>query len=736
MGSPVRGLNGVFMARLYDIVIIGDVRFPGGTSAAIAAEIEAQARAGFRTAVLAIKAPVLKFPHPIHPQVRALLELGKAELLDPETLVEAGLAVVHHPQVLTNLPVSPLRVRAEHHLLVVHHPPFDSEGKPFYDWRRIDQNAAALLGRPVPWAPVGPAVRAQLASMPLAAPLWPGDWHNVLDPSAWAVDRAPNARSVLTVGRHSRPDLLKWPATRDETLLIYPPTPEFRIRVLGSDPAVARFLAPLPANWELVPFGGLDVRQFLGGLDAYAFFHHPRWVEAFGRTLIEAMAAGLPVLLPEPFHGLFGEAARYVAPDEAATALYEWLEDPAARYEQGEKAKAAVASRFSFDRHVERVAAIVGRPAATTRRPRPTSRVVLFFTSNGVGLGHVTRALAVAKRCGDDVEPVFVTLSQAAKLIDEAGYAVEYLPFHAYLGADVNRWNHYLAAELGEMVRYYDPRVVVFDGNTPYSGLIRALQSAERGWAVWMRRGFWRPGSGAAALERESAFDAVIEPEDLADVVDRGPTAKQRGRTLRVPPIRLLDPPDLLSREEARRQLGLPVEGLCVLLQLGAGTNFDFGAVRERVLARLATVPDLGVAMLESPIGHEAVADGGSVRLLRVFPSSKYLHAFDGAVSAVGYNSFHELVLSGTPTLFVPNEHPMMDDQRARAEHAERMGWALAVRTAEIYRLGEKLDRLLDPEERDAMRGATGRLSQRNGAVDAARILGEMCFTTRADRSR
>src|SRR5690606_4170277 len=122
--------------------------------------------------------------------------------------------------------------------------------------------------------------------------------------------------------------------------------------------------------------------------------------------------------------------------------------------------------------------------------------------------------------------------------------------------------------------------------------------------------------------------------------------------------------------------------------------------------------------------------------IVQQFPSSRYLHAFDCVVSAVGYNSFHELVLSSTPSLFVPNEHPMMDDQRARAEHAERMGWGLSIRTGEIYRLGEKLDRLLDPDERLAMCRAMAGLPRRNGAEEAARVLAEMSLTARADRAR
>lgn len=722
------------MARQFDVAILADLRFPGGTSAAIAAEIDAQHAAGYRTALIAVKAPVLKFPHPIHPLLRAHLDAGRAELVDPEAALEAGLVLVHHPQVLTHLPRGRLRLQAARQLLIVHHPPFDADGQPFYDWLRIDHHAAALFGRPIPWAPVGPNVRRQLRELALPGGLWPEDWHNVLDPAAWAVERAPED-DVLVVGRHSRPDLLKWPATREEALLVYPTSPEFAVRVLGSDPAITAFLAPLPDNWRLFPFGSMDVRAFLAGLDAYVFYHHPRWVEAFGRTLLEAMATGLPVVLPEHFRDLFGPAAIYAAPHEAVDVLHRLREDPHWRREQGELAKTAVAERFSSARHVERLRAIVGPPASQPR-PRPVrSRTVLFFTSNGVGLGHVTRALAIAKRCPAGIEPVFATLSQGAALIEEAGFSVEYLPFHAYLGADPNRWNHYLAGELAEIVRYHDPRVILFDGNTPYSGLVRAMQAADRAWTVWIRRGFWRVGSGGAALERESAFDAVVEPEDLADIVDQGPTTTHRGRTVRVAPIRLLDKAELLEREEARRELELPADGLCFLVQLGAGNNFDFGPVQERILARLAEVPDATVTLLASPISHGPAPERGAPRVLRVFPSSRYLRAFDAAVSAVGYNSFHELVLSGIPALFVPNEHPMMDDQAARAEHAQRMGWSLALRAGDVYGLDEQVDRLLDPDERAAMRRAMALLEQRNGAVDAARIVAEMAFTLRADRA-
>lgn len=726
------------MSRQHDVIILGDLRFPGGTSTAIAAEIEAQARAGYRTGLIALKAPVLRYPHPIHPAIRAQIEAGRAELLDPEAPASAGLLLIHHPQAVSHLPQAPIRVDALHRLLVVHHPPFDALGRPYYDWRRVDRNLAALFGGRVPWAPVGPAVRRQLAALLEGPALWPDDWHNVLDPDGWRAQRAEAPRARPVIGRHSRPDPLKWPATREEALLIYSAAPGPSVRALGCDEAIRSLLSPVPGHWQLLPFGAEPAPAFLASLDTYVYYHHPSWVEAFGRNVLEAMAAGLPTLLPPHFEGLFGEGALYAEPEQVRGALAALHGDAAAWREQGRRGEAVVRERFSLARHAERVAALIGSPvrggpARPKGRPRRPRRA-LFFTTNGIGLGHVTRALAIARRLGPGIEPVFVTLSQGARVIEEAGYPVEYLPFHAYLGADVNRWNQYLAVELGEIFRFHDPSAILFDGNTPYAGLVQALQGAGRAWSAWVRRGFWRPGSGAAALAREGAFDVVIEPEDLAEALDEGPTTQSRGRTRRVAPIRLVGEEGLLPRAEARRALGLPEAGLCALLQLGSGNNWDYAALQERAVAYLARVPGLTLAALESPIGFDPPALPEGVRALRLFPASPYLRAFDFVISAAGYNSYHELLLSGTPALFVPNEHPMMDDQRARAEHAERMGWALSLRAEAIYRLGEKLGRLLDAGEREAMRRRMAALPQKDGAAEAALIVGEMALTARADR--
>jgi hypothetical protein len=49
--------------RAYDIIAIGDFHFPGGAASGPAEQIRAQAAAGYRTALIHVKGPVLKYPH-------------------------------------------------------------------------------------------------------------------------------------------------------------------------------------------------------------------------------------------------------------------------------------------------------------------------------------------------------------------------------------------------------------------------------------------------------------------------------------------------------------------------------------------------------------------------------------------------------------------------------------------------------------------------------------------------
>ncbi len=734
----------------YDIVTIGDFRFPGGTSTAIAEELRAQAHAGYRTGLLQIKGPILRYPHPFHPQIRACIDEGLAELLDPEQRVSCSLILAHHPSLFANLPRRRLLIESEQRLLIAHHPPFDAQGMPAYDLERCAAHAAEVLGGDVIWAPVGPMVRQQLASATACPPLLPYDWHNVLDGSNWFTPRAEFSSPRPIIGRHSRPDYLKWPDDRKTTLEIYPDDPSMLVRILGGGPYLRDLIGPFPENWQVWAFNELDPRKFLGMIDFFVYFHHSHWVEAFGRTILEAMASGAVLVLPRYLEPLFGEGACYADPTQVQSLVRDLHNDRVGYLEQSRRAVAIAHEGFGPDVHLRRLHEQIGKVStklATSGFTQPSSsaaaspithgdtsrRRVLFMTSNGVGMGHLVRMLAIAKRCSAAIQPIFLSMSQALSLVRKEGYLAEFLPFHRYLDVENSAWNNYLEEELSELITFYDPAVVVFDGNVPYTGLIKAINANLDPLFVWSRRGMWRPGAGEDTIGRERHFDAVIEPGELADAYDKGATLANQGKTVHVPPVRLLDTDEMLSREAARAALALEENRPAALMLLGSGNNFDFSSLRHCAIARLTAPHNAQIVIGEWLIAQQEQETDDGYQRLPSFPFSRFFKGFDLVISAVGYNSFHELLFAGVPTIFVPNKNPEMDDQGARGRFAERRGMAIVVEPHEVYRMSDAIDHLLEPAKRVSVQERSTTLNRLNGAKEAARLIEEMALGVRAD---
>ena len=156
--------------------------------------------------------------------------------------------------------------------------------------------------------------------------------------------------------------------------------------------------------------------------------------------------------------------------------------------------------------------------------------------------------------------------------------------------------------------------------------------------------------------------------------------------------------------------------------------NRDTVSLTDRVMQTAAPYPDLQVAQLEWAISNSSRELWPELVTLRGFPIARYYRAFDFCISAAGYNSFHELLSAGVPTLFVPNEDSEMDDQGARARFAEMHGAGRALLQEEFeVRLRPILDELMDTSHRSLLAANALRLSVRNGAADAAKLLEELC---------
>ena len=348
----------------------------------------------------------------------------------------------------------------------------------------------------------------------------------------------------------------------------------------------------------------------------------------------------------------------------------------------------------------------------------------LFATSNGFGLGHVTRCMAIARRLPDDVEPIVFTLSEALPIVRREGYFAEYFSSRDAGNETSAQWNGRLTRRIGDLLEAYDPGVVVFDGTYPYAGMLHALRGSGRR-RVWCRRGMWRAGEGRANLMFEPEFDAVLQPGEVAEALDAGVTARTSGRVTRVPPILLRDLSELLPREEAAARAGLAPDRLNVLMQPG-WENEVFGPSAELCLERLARDPRVQVVVAVSPLRSRAVPLPEGVAKVSTYPLASVYPAFDFSISGAGYNIYHELIAYGLPGLLVPNAGTPLDDQIGRARFAERAGVGRSWESRSEEDLDRHLAALLDDGERAEMVERARALRFDNGAGAAAQLVARL----------
>jgi UDP:flavonoid glycosyltransferase YjiC (YdhE family) len=111
----------------------------------------------------------------------------------------------------------------------------------------------------------------------------------------------------------------------------------------------------------------------------------------------------------------------------------------------------------------------------------------------------------------------------------------------------------------------------------------------------------------------------------------------------------------------------------------------------------VAALRRLGV---EICVTQTEIADSNRTRadvhVIREFPLSRRFRAFDLSVSACGYNSFHELLRFGIPTLFIPNQNTALDDQQGRVRWAADSGLARVIERVSVDAATPLLCDLLD----------------------------------------
>ena len=342
---------------------------------------------------------------------------------------------------------------------------------------------------------------------------------------------------------------------------------------------------------------------------------------------------------------------------------------------------------------------------------------ILLVTSNGAGLGHLTRVNAISEHLGGS--DLIYTMSSAYRRLNRESAKTIYFPSYGDLGMAGGAWNTLMKAHFQSVFESFSPDAVVFDGTFVYRGLVQIVKNS-RCPLIWLQRGCWRDAVDRNSEQRHHAakyVDHVIIPGDYgcAESVDAGPGIDVDY----VPPIVSGNQDRSLSRVKARSKLGLPENGNFFLIQLGAGVIND---TTDYLSVALEAVRSLGEGwepvVVQNPLSPNAIS---GCRSIEAFPLIDYLSAFDAGVFAGGYNSCQEAVARGLPAVFVPNEATKTDDQFRRVSGLQSRGLGLLATTPqELY---DQINRLNNPELRKNMKAAQAVMEPAKGAAEAASVI-------------
>ena len=336
-----------------------------------------------------------------------------------------------------------------------------------------------------------------------------------------------------------------------------------------------------------------------------------------------------------------------------------------------------------------------------TGRELSNGNCIVMFPTNGVGFGHFTRMLALAKRMKEEdpsLEVIFFTTMPTLHLLKPYGIPAHHISGPKYFKSfESGEWNALLEEQLTLCFETHKPSMFIFDGAFPYRGMLKAIQERSSLKKIWMRRGMFKKGA-KIPVDSIQHFDTIIRP---GDAIDHSEEELDHGlEILHSSPIILLDEEELLSREKARYRLGIPLDCRAVYVQLGAGQINDISSEIRMTVDALLKHENLHVILGESMIGSRIEIDLPNVHIIRDYPNSQYFKGFDAVVQAGGYNSFHETRAFGLPALFYPNMETGMDDQLARCKIAEEEGWGIVVPNRSRESIDESIRSLLEQNNR------------------------------------
>ena len=364
-------------------------------------------------------------------------------------------------------------------------------------------------------------------------------------------------------------------------------------------------------------------------------------------------------------------------------------------------------------------------------------RRIVLYAVNGSGMGHVTRLLAVARWLrryatyleGAPPEILFLTSSEATTVLSQAGFASFKLPSKTVVrdaGMDMAEYRrlakHFVWSQLGT----FRPDLLVVDTfpSGSFDELFQVLDGPFKK-ALVLRN--VRPEYAARPVFQAALrlYDVIVSPHaadrTLQVALPPGVTVRSAGEVI------ASDPSDHLAPAAARTQLGVSSGRRLVYLSAGGGGDPTTEPALESLVAALGERTDLHLLVGAGPLYRGRRLCGERLTWWSEPGVARFFGACDAAISAAGYNSFHELLYARVPTAFFA-QAKIADDQAGRVARALDAGAALATDPTNASEVRACVDRLIDAGQAAVLRRGSEQIVPDNGARRCAAALLEPVY--------
>ena len=305
-----------------DVLIVGDFNMLGGSLHSTLAMIEGARLGDIRVAAHHIRRADHDVGEPIAGGPRGQLNSWGVPIVAPYETVSVSGVVVAYPEVLKSRREGYPLLDCEWAAVVVNQVAESQTGGEGVAYRPGDvaSNLKRLGGHDGHWIPISQTVRSVMDGDSRYPRPAPATWWPLLNLNEWSprgdTSPPPGTARLPVVGRHGRDHRLKWLEDPDMLRAAFLADSDVEVRILGGASVPEASLGRLPANWTVIRFGAVQPRAFLSELDFFVHFPHSKYIEEFGRSVAEAMAVGVPVVLPPRFEETFGDSALYAEPEQ------------------------------------------------------------------------------------------------------------------------------------------------------------------------------------------------------------------------------------------------------------------------------------------------------------------------------------------------------------------------------------------------------------------------------------